>query len=68
MLPRVETGGQEEHCGEQPGVPQQRAHLALLRHQRRGCLPLGRGHPLPPHLRQHQPQAAPQALPRLRYA
>ena len=60
MPARVKACGHKEHCGEQPGVPQQPAHLALLRHQRQGGLPLGREHPLPTHLRQHNPHAAPQ--------
>ena len=33
MPARVKACGHKEHCGEQPGVPQQPAHLALLRHQ-----------------------------------
>ena len=44
LFPRVEAGGQEEHGGEQPGVPQQRAHLALLRHQRRARFLVRRGY------------------------
>ncbi len=63
----MEAGGQERDSGEQPGVPQRWAHLAVLRDQRRRGLALGRGHPFTPHIRQHQPQAAAQALPWLRY-
>ena len=50
LFPRMETSGQEKHRGEQPRVPQQRAHLAILRHQRRTRLPLRRGNAHPAHV------------------
>ena len=61
----METTGQEEHRGQQSHLPQLRAHLALLRHQRRRGESVGRGDPQPPHLRWCQPQAADQAVPGL---